>query len=380
VAGTLAAMFGALSFLLRPTRPPRAGVGVGSRGRRSAVAPAPVFEAAAPTLFYVVTRRHAEVMAPYVMGWGPAPERRMAFLFYEELPQVTSLPSGTYVFADLERLRPRQLELASRVSEQLAKEPEQASVLNDPRRALRRHDLLARLHAAGVNRFRVVRACDPWPELRFPVFLHEERSHDGALTPLLHDERALHRALRRARLLGLRRRDLLVTEFCDTSDADGLFRKYSAFRVGDEILPRHVLFSRGWHLKRPDLESEAFEHERRRYLDDNPHETQLREIFELAGIGFGRIDYSLLDGEIQVWEINTNPTVSRRTQSLTRAFEAIDRLAARRSPLPIHLAPDLVAAAEREQRVADRLDGLRRIGRKLAVSVPGQRGGAGYAS
>jgi hypothetical protein len=29
--------------------------------------------------------------------------------------------------------------------------------------------------------------------------------------------------------------------------------------------------------------------------------------FELARIEFGRIDYSMKDGRIQVWEINTNP-------------------------------------------------------------------------
>jgi hypothetical protein len=353
---------------------------VASPDGRSAVAPAPVFEAAAPSLFYVVTRRNAEVMAPYVMGWGPAPERRMAFLFYEELPRVNSLPSGTYVFADLERLQPSQLELASRVSEQLAKDPERASVLNDPRCALRRHDLLVRLHAAGVNRFRVVRASEPWPALRYPVFLHEEGSHAGALTPLLRDERALRRALRRLRRLGLRHRDLLVTEFCDTADDDGVYRKYSAFRVGDRILPRHLLFSRDWHLKRPDLQSEAFDREQRAYLEANPHETRLREIFALAGLEFGRVDYSLLDGEIQVWEINTNPTVSRRTDAFTRAFEAIDRVGTGRGSLTLDLAPELAAAAERERRAADRSEGLRRIARRLAASTPGRGVGASYTS
>ena len=47
-------------------------------------------------------------------------------------------------------------------------------------------------------------------------------------------------------------------------------------------------------------------------------------MFQIAGIDYGRIDYSMLDGEPQVWEINTNPTVLKITPRLTDAFETID--------------------------------------------------------
>jgi len=33
----------------------------------------------------------------------------------------------------------------------------------------------------------------------------------------------------------------------------------------------------------------------------------LRRIFDIAGIDYGRIDYSLRDGAVETWEINTNP-------------------------------------------------------------------------
>ena len=32
-------------------------------------------------------------------------------------------------------------------------------------------------------------------------------------------------------------------------------------------------------------------------------------LFDLARIDYGRIDYSVVDGRIQVWEINTNPMI-----------------------------------------------------------------------
>ncbi len=44
----------------------------------------------------------------------------------------------------------------------------------------------------------------------------------------------------------------------------------------------------------------------KRYFKINPHEPELREIFRLAKIQYGRVDYSILNGTIQVWEINTN--------------------------------------------------------------------------
>jgi hypothetical protein len=40
------------------------------------------------------------------------------------------------------------------------------------------------------------------------------------------------------------------------------------------------------------------------------HEASLREIFRLARIEYGRMDYALLGGRLQVWEINTNPTIA----------------------------------------------------------------------
>ena len=45
----------------------------------------------------------------------------------------------------------------------------------------------------------------------------------------------------------------------------------------------------------------------RRYQAENPHRAELLEVFRLANIEFGQIDYALLNGRIQVWEINTNP-------------------------------------------------------------------------
>ena len=51
--------------------------------------------------------------------------------------------------------------------------------------------------------------------------------------------------------------------------------------------------------------------EEREYMDENPDEPWLREVFDLAQIGYGRIDYSFRGDEPQIWEINLNPTIGR---------------------------------------------------------------------
>ncbi len=51
--------------------------------------------------------------------------------------------------------------------------------------------------------------------------------------------------------------------------------------------------------------------EERAYIVGNPHEAQLREIFGIAGVGYGRIDYAVLNGRVQTWEINLHPTIGR---------------------------------------------------------------------
>jgi hypothetical protein len=110
-----------------------------------------------------------------------------------------------------------------------------------------------------------------------------------------------------------RRRELLVTEFCDTADSNGVYRKYSAFALAGRIVPRHVFFGSQWMLKAAEMLTPETIEEEHRYIARNPHAVELREIFSLARIDYGRIDYSVCNGQIQVWEINTNPMITHRS-------------------------------------------------------------------
>jgi hypothetical protein len=154
--------------------------------------------------------------------------------------------------------------------------------------------------------------------------------------------------LKYLRLQGHRLSDLLVVEFCNTADAAGVFRKYSAFVVGEQILPRHLIFGRHWNLKKPDLNSEDLSREQLEYLETNPHESFLRDIFRLAHVDYGRIDYSLAGDVPQVWEINTHPTVLRLAERLTAAFEAIDSGTEEHGTMPVCFHGETLQQVQRE--------------------------------
>jgi hypothetical protein len=292
----------------------------------------------------------------------------MQVLRYNNLGEIKLLLPGSYIFSDLERLSPPELKLAQQVWETLSNAGPRLRLLNNPYRVLCRHDLLRKFFEEGKNRFRAVRANEPLHSLRFPVFVREENDHNGNLTPLIYNPNDLNRCLRSIRLKGYRLRDLLVVEFCNTSDSAGIFRKYSAFRIGGEILPRHLLFSRNWNLKIPDLVDPPLAKEQERYLLDNPHRSWLSEIFDLAGIEYGRIDYSMMGNDPQTWEINTNPMVRKLTPRLTSAFEAIDCPALSGNGIPLLIDPSLAMAIRTEERQRRRARWYRRVVRRLSSS------------
>ena len=62
---------------------------------------------------------------------------------------------------------------------------------------------------------------------------------------------------------------------------------------------------------------------------NNAYEKELRRVFDIANVEYGRVDFGLVDGKVQIYEINTNPNIRPpgkhpnpvRTKSLTLAWE-----------------------------------------------------------
>lgn len=278
-------------------------------------------------ILYLVTSQHHHTMSRYLASWGRGFASGVRIVPYATLPGLVDLPGGAFIFSDLERLGPVPRGLLEDVWNQLHASGDDVMLLNHPHKSLRRLELLDALHGSGMNDFRAFRATAPGRPWRYPVFVREEREHSGARSKLLRDEDQLRLVLLKMLMDGHVLADLLVVEFCDTCDTDGVYRKYSSFLVGDQIIPRHLLFSREWMLKERDIMEPVHRDEMESYCNDNPHEAELRDVFSRANIQYGRIDYSLTrDGRIQVWEINTNPIVMKPPEEYTEQTRPMHEL------------------------------------------------------
>ena len=242
---------------------------------------------------------------------GAALRNDFRILHAEDLVHQKQFARGTYVLSALDKFSPANADLLSEIHQQLNDAPG-IRFLNHPAKTLQRFELLTELHRRGLNEFRAVRAAADRNGLRFPVFLRNERLHDGALSPLLNSEREIRQSIGRALVQGHKLGDLLIVEFCDTANEEGYYRKYAAFVVGKKIIPRSLNYGREWMLKHSQTEfTLPMVQEELEYVLQNSHQQQLLKIFELAQIEYGRIDYSIKDGRVQTWEINLNPTIGR---------------------------------------------------------------------
>jgi hypothetical protein len=284
-------------------------------------------------IFFLSTRRNRYPIDRYLASWGGEFRSVIQPIAYEDFLEFDDLIPGVYFFADLEFLTEAQRRKAVAAWDRLSRGSEDTVLFNHPTRSLLRYDLLKTLHARKINDFTVYRPNEDLAALRFPAFLRVENDHQGFRTAPVATEEELRTALRDLREAHGRDPGWLITEFCDTSGADGVFRKYSAFLLAGTIIPRHLFFSRDWCLKNADLTEEALLEEERAYLRTNPHADELIRIFGIAGLDYGRIDYGVLGGRIQVWEINTNPMIasfgSYRLESRLDVHEIfVDRVAA----------------------------------------------------
>ena len=250
----------------------------------------------------------------------------------EERPEGDARQGLTIVFSDVERIPEDSMSGVLALWDSLAASGLDIRLLNDPRTPKKRVPLLRLLHAEGINDFAVYpieNGTTPRPR-SFPVFVREANDHKGPMSGRIATQEALEEWVEHARAGGKLSPSPIVTEFVDTSDSEGRFRKYGAFRIGDSIVAAHMHVGDDWSVKignsapDPGLLEEEWE-----YARSNPHGDQIMRAFRMAGTEYGRMDYGLKDGRIQVFEINTCPTLldpgSSRVAVRTRRKEHVGR-------------------------------------------------------
>ncbi|WP_374477358.1 hypothetical protein [Zoogloea sp.] len=264
-------------------------------------------------IVYLTTSDHGYTIGDYLAGPGTTLAGRVVHRTYPDVltgspAALAGLVPATWIFADVERLLPAAATAAARLWRRLADAG--CRLLNHPTRSLRRYELLRVLCERGRNDFDVYRVTDRRLPRRWPVFLRRDDNHTGAISPLLHSRAELRQEIDDVRRRNWPYQSTIAVEFSDTADGDGLYRKYGAFRIGEAIVPGHMDTSRHWVVKDADLD---LPEERRRelaFLDANPWTAEIRAVFELARLEYGRLDFSLRDGRMVVWEINTNPLIA----------------------------------------------------------------------
>jgi len=234
---------------------------------------------------------------------------RVRVISYDELLARSRPYRATYVFTDLDRLPAWRVHKAAIRYRELRAAGLRA--LNDPALVLGRFGLLRGLHRSGLNGFNAYRVEELADPPRWPVFLRMEGDHKDPVSGLLHNPDELKRAILESVDRGVPRSALLIIEYSAEPVRPDLYRKLSVFRVGDRLLGYTCAHDDNWLVKhgKPGIAPPELYDEEYRFVATDGFGSAMLPAFELAGIEYGRVDFGLVAGQPQVYEINTNPNV-----------------------------------------------------------------------
>lgn len=262
-------------------------------------------------IHYCTTEKHNYTVERFMAGWGHVLRPYLQTHTYEALFTRSKIPAGVWIFTDLDRLetqKPETLEIYATAILTAG-----CPVYNQPLSFLKRYPFLRLLFEQGYNQGNVYRFDEDLSYVRYPVFIRVGDDHYGPRTRLIHNQAQLQHA--KTQLTTVKQfpgQSLMITEWVDYRNDEGLYKVFSAYRVGREILPCHIFTGHDWKLKQTALKSEQTVIEEREYMTACSHQHSLMKRFKKAGVDFGRIDYGLVGGKIHVFEINTNPSLIPR--------------------------------------------------------------------
>lgn len=233
-------------------------------------------------------------------------------VIYQDVFRALAVPVGTAVFTDLEFLSPLEREVAASMALAIGQAAPGSRILNHPAYACERYELLRRMHASGASPVAVQRLDSGELPQKFPVFIRSEDGCSGPETGLLADVEQYREALAALKRSGKPAKGRIALSYEAVPEPDGYFRKYGVFRVGDHVIPQHILYNRDWVVKSNELgRQQDLVAEELRYMRENPHRKVVMDAFETGELQFGRADFGFRDGQFVLYEINTNPTFPR---------------------------------------------------------------------
>lgn len=228
---------------------------------------------------------------------------------YNWLFRAFRLPAATYIFTSIDRLDANERRLAGKIYRHINIAGSGFRALNDPAHAMGRFRLLCALYEAGINQFNVYLAYDAPKPSQFPVFIRRNSLSTAPLSGLINSQAELEQTIAELEHEGEPLDDLIVIEYCAREVAPGIFQKWSAYNAGGQISLNYAISESSWLVKYGEIDiiEEHFYAQELELLEQNAFEDQVRRVFEIAHIEYGRVDFGLVDGEPQFYEINFNP-------------------------------------------------------------------------
>jgi hypothetical protein len=261
-------------------------------------------------IIFLVERDHAQTLRAVARSRLAGNVKVHSF---EWALQQKRLPRATYVFTDMERMDVWQQTVLAKLFIHIQQAGPGYRALNNPAAIGDRGALLRKLHDEGLNDFNAYRVTENrWPE-RYPVFVRRMSMHTKPVTPLLPTQQALQDALGELMQSGEAQSDLLIIEYCAQPVAENLYRKLSSFKIGEVVFFIHTVHDIKWlvkHGRKNSATPELYQDEHDMILE-NRFSEHLSRVFDIAGVEYGRVDFGMVNGRVQVYEINTNPFVSR---------------------------------------------------------------------
>lgn len=161
-----------------------------------------------------------------------------------------------------------------------------------------------------------------------PVILRQVGTHSGKIVGLFD---SLEEAI-----AALTTGDHVATQFVDFASADGLYRKYRAFFIGERIVLRHMLVSDHWNVHAKDrsrfmaLHPDAVAEERALLESADPFPANVRKVLETVRermpLDFFGMDFGVTQaGDVVLFEANA--TMSFFPFSPDPQFEYLTRCA-----------------------------------------------------
>lgn len=263
----------------------------------------------APRLISVTTGLHGGTLRAVSLSLAARGIRHQRWS-YRKLFSRWRLPRAVYIFTDFDRLHPWQIELAARLRQRLLEQG--MTVLNDPGRFVPRAALLKRLNREGINSFTCWLPVEGEMPERYPVFLRTIHAHRGIESDLLHNEAEAMAALEHALSNGRVLCDLVFVEYAAEAQPDsGKFRKHACYGVNGTMIRALTVTDDGWVAKFGTIGAateEDYAHDLAEHKN-YPHEALMKRVFELSGVDFGRVDFGIVGGRPEIYELNCNPYI-----------------------------------------------------------------------